>query len=121
VLTILGIHGVGSQVKGSVRSAIAVAVTEAGYEAQSDEVYWSDEVDLRSAEDIFLLANGMRTNGAMLSVASEGFLYFKFRTSSTAGCIFQLIDSAVFVVFHILFLLIPIAVGSAPQKYPHQK
>jgi hypothetical protein len=110
VITILGIHGVGRQVKGSVRSAIAAAVSEAGYEAQTSELYWTDQIALVSAEDPSLLANVSRSNRAMLSMASQGFSYFKLRKTIYADCRLQLFDSVIFILFHIIFLLIPIAV-----------
>jgi hypothetical protein len=111
MLTILGIHGVGSHARGSVRSAVAAAASEAGYDAQTDELYWNDEIELESPEDAFLIANGSRTNGAMLSIASSGFIYFKSRMTNITGRMFELFDSAIFATFHVLFFLIPIAVG----------
>jgi hypothetical protein len=110
MITILGIHGVGRQVKGTVRSEIAAAVSETGYEAQTSELYWTDQVDLVSTEDIFLLTNVRRSNEAMLSIASYGFYYFNFSKNICANYLLQLFDSIIFISFHILFLLIPIAV-----------
>lgn len=113
MITVIGIHGVGSHVKGSVHSMIADALSESEYNTKVDEAYWCDEVDLRSQEDAFLISNAGRLSGSMLSIASDGFLYFTRRgigVTKTKG-IMRLVDSITFIAFHIFFLLIPVAIG----------